>query len=182
MVGEVVELADSTSIKVYLSLSGNQGDLGKCSRSLCVFFRSLKEAAVQPSTLPAHWPYSAELERAGWWRWATTTRPQRCTATTPQGQQNGSKAKHHLSAAGRRYSAMMWIMMLGLFCLSMRLLTFSDYKLRFGIIRIVFLRIVERDVIPFLVYLVIGNPNGFVFVWSKLVSLGTEGAPGGWQC
>ena len=26
MVGEVVELADSTSIKVYLSLSGNQGD------------------------------------------------------------------------------------------------------------------------------------------------------------
>ena len=76
----------------------------------------------------------------------------------------------------------MWIMMLGLFCLSMRLLTFSDYKLRFGIIRIVFLRIVERDVIPFLVYLVIGNPNGFVFVWSKLVSLGTEGAPGGWQC
>ena len=52
---------------------------------------------------------------------------------------------------------MMWIMMLGLFCLSMRLLTFSDYKLRFGIIRIVFLRIVERDVIPFLVYLVIGK-------------------------
>ena len=29
MVGEVVELADSTSIKVYLSLSGNQGDAGK---------------------------------------------------------------------------------------------------------------------------------------------------------
>ena len=78
---------------------------------------------------------------------------------------------------------MMWIMMLGLFCLSMRLLTFSNAKLRFGIIRIVFLRIVERDVIPFLVYLVIGkNPNGFIFVWSKLVSLGTEGAPGGWQC
>ena len=29
LVGEVVELADSTSIKVYLSLSGNQGDAGK---------------------------------------------------------------------------------------------------------------------------------------------------------
>jgi len=67
---------------------------------------------------------------------------------------------------------MMWIMMLGLFCLSMRLLTFSSARLRFGIIRIVFLRIVERDVIPFLVYLVIGKSQRLHFCLVETRELG----------
>jgi len=151
LVGEVVELADSTSIKVYLSLSGNQGD-----------------AAINATIA------LALLCRAG--AGGLVALGHDDAATTMYGdhssKQNGSKAKHHLSAAGRRYSAMMWIMMLGLFCLSMRLLTFSNAKLRFGIIRIVFLRIVERDVIPFLVYLVIGKSQRLHFCLVETRELG----------
>ena len=153
LVGEVVELADSTSIKVYLSLSGNQGDAAiNATIALALLCRAGAGGLVALGHDDA----------------ATTMYGEPLL----KGQQNGSKAKHHLSAAGRRYSAMMWIMMLGLFCLSMRLLTFSSARLRFGIIRIVFLRIVERDVIPFLVYLVIGKSQRLHFCLVETRELG----------